>query len=200
MTNPLKRGSAPGRERPDFQRPGSFKRRHQKHDGRKRGTPNAFSADYKRALFEAAYRIGYDGNGKNGAVGYFQWVRARHPLIFFGVLMIPLCLKFDEESASERSQPTLEEVNKRVRDFSRLERQERTKRQTVQAESSPWDWTGQEPPVGPLMHLAVASPKAFCTLITAAFLRPPTRWERGVAARRAWERRQQLAATDSDGS
>ena len=190
MTNPFKKGSAPGRERPDDLRPGTFGKGHEKRGGRKRGTPNAFSRDYKRALFEAAYRIGYDGNGKNGVVGYFHWVRVRHPLIFFGALMIPLMLKFAEEPASPQS--TIDELNDQVRNSLRLARKDRMKRQTVHTEL-PWDWTGQEPPVGPLMHLAVADPKAFCTLITAAFLRPPTRWQRGVAARRAWERHRQLA-------
>ncbi len=58
MTNPYQRGSAPGREQPDFLRKASFKTGHEKKGGRKRGTPNAFSADYKRALVEAAYRVG----------------------------------------------------------------------------------------------------------------------------------------------
>ena len=191
MTNPFTRGSASGRERPEYLRPGTFKRGHEKRGGRERGTLNAFSREHKRALFEAAYRIGFDGNGKNGFVGYFHWVRVQHPLIFFGVLMIPLMLKLAEEPASPQS--TIEELNEQVRNSLRLARKERMKRQTVQTESpSPWDWTGQEPPVGPLMHLAVGDPKAFCTLMTAAFLRPPTRWQRGVAARRAWERHQQM--------
>ena len=30
MTNPLKRGSAPNRDHPDYERPGSFKPGHQK--------------------------------------------------------------------------------------------------------------------------------------------------------------------------
>jgi hypothetical protein len=62
MTNPFKQGSAPGRERPEYLRPGTFEKSHEKRDGRKRGTPNVFSRDYKQALFEAAYS--YDGNGK----------------------------------------------------------------------------------------------------------------------------------------
>ena len=48
MTNPFRRGSAPGREQPDYLRPGSFKPGHEKRGGRKRGTPNAVSADYKK--------------------------------------------------------------------------------------------------------------------------------------------------------
>jgi hypothetical protein len=36
----------------------------------KRGTPNVISADYKKAILEAAYRIGNDGNGK----GRSRWL------------------------------------------------------------------------------------------------------------------------------
>ena len=98
MTNPFRRGSAPGRERPDYLRPSSFKPGHEKRGGRERGTPNAFSPDYKRAILEAAYRIGNDGNGKDGVVGYFAWVALRHPRIFCTVLLINILpLEFAEE-------------------------------------------------------------------------------------------------------
>jgi len=174
-------------------RPSSFKPGHEKRGGRKRGTPNAFSADYKRAIIEAAYRIGNDGNGKDGVVGYFAWVALRHPRIFCTVLLINILpLEFAEDSTAEQPHWTKEESNERIRDYIGLASRDRAKRQIVQTESgSPWDWTGQDFPVGWLMQLAVENPKAFCTLITAAFLRPPTKWQRGLAARRAWEQRQQ---------
>ena len=70
MKGPFTRGSAWGRAQPEHLRPGSFKRGHEKRGGRKRGTPNLLSVDYKKAILEAAYRIGYDGNGKNGVCGY----------------------------------------------------------------------------------------------------------------------------------
>ena len=79
MTDRKKRGSAPGRERAANQRPGSFKPGHKKQGGRKRGTPNALTADYKKAAMEAAYRVGEDGNGKDGLVGYLKWVAMCHP-------------------------------------------------------------------------------------------------------------------------
>jgi hypothetical protein len=52
----------------------------------------------------------------------------------------------------------------------------------------PWAWTGRDAPVGSLMHLAVMDPMEFCTLLQAALPRP-TAWQRGLAARRAWEER-----------
>ena len=193
MTNPFRRGSAPGREQPDYLRPGSFKPGHEKRGGRKRGTPNAVSADYKRSILEAAYRVGNDGNGKDGLVGYFEWVGLRFPTIFYTVLLVSLLPhECAEDSTSEQPHRTKEESNECVRDYIGLAGKGRSKRQIAQTESrSPWDWTGQDFPVNSLMQLAVENPKAFCTLIVAAFLRPPSKQQRGLAARRAWEQRQQ---------
>jgi hypothetical protein len=42
------------------------------------------SPEHKRALFEAANRVGSDGNGTDGMVGYFRWV-AKRDLTFFYV-------------------------------------------------------------------------------------------------------------------
>jgi len=186
MTNPLKRGSAPNRAQPDYARPGSFKPGHEKRGGRKRGTPNLISADYKKAILEAAYRVGQDGNGKDGVVGYFWWVGERHPGIFYPELytsVLPL-----EDAASdtpEEPRQTIEELNQWFRDDIGLTGDNRTKRQTIHVESQgPWDWTGQPDPVGGLMRLAVESPKAFCTLVSAVFLRLPTK-RRGLAANRS---------------
>ncbi len=176
MTNPLKRGSAPNRDHPDYERPGSFKPGHKKVGGRKRGTPNVLTADYKRAILEAAYRIGNDGNGRNGAVGYFAWIALHHPAIFLKQLLINvLALEFAQSTTPEQPRRTMEEINEWIRDYIGLGRVSRTKRENVQASGSPSDWTGQPFPVGTLMHLAVADPKSFCTLVAAAFLRPPAK-------------------------
>ena len=198
MTNPLRRGSAPGREQPDYLRPDSFKPGHEKRGGRKRGTPNAFSADYKRAIIEAAYRVGNDGNGKDGVVGYFEWVGLRYPTIFYTVLLVSLLpLECAEEFTPDQQHWTKEELNERIREHIGLAGRDRAKRLNVQTESrSPWDWTGQDFPVNSLMQRAVENPKAFSTLIVAAFLRPPTKRQRGLAARRAWERRHRAGASD----
>ena len=53
--------------------------------------------------------------------------------------------------------------------------------------------------VGDLMQLAVANPKTFCRLYVAAFLRPPTKLQRGRAARRAWEQRERAGASGDGG-
>jgi hypothetical protein len=202
MTNPHNRGSAPGRAQPADQRPGTFKQGHKKRGGRKRGTPNAFSSDYKKAILEAAYRVGHDGNGKDGVVGYFLWVGERYPEIFYIDLWVNLLpLENAESNAPEEPSRTMDEINRSVRERIGLTGKNRTKGQTVQMESrSPRDWTGQDFPVGDLMQLAVANPKAFCRLIVAAFLRPPTKWQQGLAARRAWEQRERAGASDDAGA
>ena len=63
MTNPLKRGSAPNRAQPDYARPGSLSGR-EKRGGRKRGTPNLISADYRKAILEAAYQLETTGTAR----------------------------------------------------------------------------------------------------------------------------------------
>ena len=58
MTNPFNRGSSPGRARDSLQRSGSFKPGHKKRGGRKKGSRNVISPEHKRALLEAAHRVG----------------------------------------------------------------------------------------------------------------------------------------------
>ena len=236
MTNPFKRGSAPGRGQPDYLRPGTFKPRHAKRGGRKRGTPNAFSADYKKAIIEAAHRVGWDANGLLGVIGYLAYVACDYPETFCRMLGSLMELQELEIGMPEKPRPTVEELDEKVRAYVGLRSDERTQpepaelgspadrtrpkdggkrnapgpstrkrsnskaRTQKQAQSSdaalPWAWTGQDAPVGPLMHLAITDPKEFCTLIQAAFLPRPTArqreraaWQRQLAARRAWEER-----------
>ena len=187
MTKPTNRGSAPGRARPEDQRPGSFKPGHEKLGGRKRGTPNAITLDLKKAIIEAANRIGFDGNGKYGIVGFFMWVaRYRQTIYVNGVLCRLLPLE-DRDTplydpalyasemvgnlmALEAEDPhgdmsvalcDIEDVNQSVRERIGLTGTNRAKKQTEQ-------------PAGPLMQMAVEDPKAFCKLYIAA-LRPPRR-------------------------
>ena len=178
MTNPKNRGTAPGRAQPKYLRPGSFKSGHKKLGGRKRGTPNAFSADYKNGILEAAYRIGNDGNGKNGIVGYFQWVARCHAPSFMLMLGAFLPWEYLQGDAAEGPCPTIDEINEEIRDCTGLANKPKPK--------SPWAWTGQDFPVGPLMECAVGDPNGFCKLMIAAFIRPPTAKER----RCAWEQSQ----------
>jgi hypothetical protein len=87
----------------------SFKPGHEKQGGRKKGTPNAFSSDYKKAILEAAYRVGNDGNGKDGIVGYFRWIALRHPRINGAVVLTNvLPLEFPGSETPEEPRRTAE--------------------------------------------------------------------------------------------
>jgi hypothetical protein len=187
MTDPTNRGSAPGRARPEDQRPGSFKPGHEKLGGRKRGTPNAISLDLKKAIIEAADRVGFDGNGKYGTVGFFMSV-ARYRLKIYVNDVLSTLLPLEDRDTPlydpalyasevvgnlmvlEAEYPGgdmsaalcgIEDVNQSVRERIGLTGKNRAKKQTEQ-------------PVGPLMQMAVEDPKAFCKLYFAA-LRPPRR-------------------------
>ena len=117
MTNPFTSGSAPGRAQPTDRRPGTFKPGHEKRGGRKRGTSNLLSIDFKMGLFEAAYRIGQDGNGKNGIVGYFSWVAEYHPGAYGSALANVLVLEYAERDTPEEPRSTIEEISQEVRDY-----------------------------------------------------------------------------------
>jgi hypothetical protein len=126
MTNPHKRGSAPDRARDARLRPGSFKNGHRKLGGRKRGTPNTFSPDYKRAILEAAYRVGEDANGKLGIVGYLQWVAIHHPKAFCRLLGGVMELQELEVGMPEKPLPTVEERDEEAMAYFDLCSDERT--------------------------------------------------------------------------
>src|SRR5665213_90204 len=124
--------SAPGRARVATQRPGSFKQGHEKRGGRKRGTPNLVSSDYKRAVLEAADRIGEDGNGKNGVVGYFSWVIQHHPRIFASVLLSSLLqLEFAGRVTPMEPRRTTEQINQALQDRIGLAGKYRATERTV---------------------------------------------------------------------
>jgi hypothetical protein len=95
-------------------------------------------------------------------------------------------LETAESNTPEEPRRTSEESNRWFQEYIGLTDKKRTKRQTEQGDSRSPGWTGQNFPVGSLMQLAVANPKAFCELFVAAFLRPPTKWQRGLAARNAF--------------
>ena len=166
---------------------GSFQRYHSKRGGRQPGTRNVFSRDYKNKIFEAAHRIGYDGNGKNGLVGYLMWVAVFHPKAFCLLLEYVVPLEALETSLPVEPLPTVDQINERVRTFIQFgiasSKQEERPRVRIKASSSA-DWTGQDFPLSSLMHSAVESPVDFCKLIAAGFLR--TRGKRRQLKRPNW--------------
>ena len=121
MVSPFLRGSAPGRARSASQRPGSFQVGHKKLGGRKRGTPNKATSEYREALFEVANQIGGDGKGKDGLRGYLKVIAVYHPEVFARML----CALIRPGGAFEPDEPepdepeperrTLEEAKERLR-------------------------------------------------------------------------------------
>ena len=142
MADRLKRGSAPGRARSEDQRPGSFKKGHKKRGGRQRGTPNKFSAEHKKDIFEAANRIGMDANGTLGVVGYLRWVAVHYPRIFCGMLGSMMELQELEIGLPQRERPTGEEFDEVVRAHIGLAGHDQS--QTEPAEPSAADPTGRK--------------------------------------------------------
>ena len=179
MANPFTRGSAWDRARPDYLRAGDFKRGHKKLGGRKPGTKNLFSTEHKMAILEAAYRVGYDGNGKDGVRGYLTWIGERDPGFFYAKLWVSLLLLEEAEGcAPERPRPMVEN-NQVLRDLISRKDQRRAADQAAQDKSqAPRGWTGQPSPVGDLMQLAVENYQAFCKLIIAGLLQPSAKRRR----------------------
>jgi hypothetical protein len=180
------RGSSPGRARDAYQRSGDFQAGHQKRGGRQKGTPNFFSADLKRALFEAASRIGRDGSGKDGLKGYLRWVSRHHPVAFCSEFFVRV-LPWEHHLADSPAEPLLTpvELDQGVRQY--MGKRTAGAGRTLTTDPAPrsataaGDWTGRDDLVGQLMHVAVADPKAFCRLLAACLPVPKKR--RGRAMR-----------------
>jgi hypothetical protein len=65
---------------------GRFANGHKKLGGRKRGTPNRFTADIQAALIEAVNRFGADGKGHEGMVGFLMRACKLEPAKVLGML------------------------------------------------------------------------------------------------------------------
>jgi hypothetical protein len=142
------------------------------------------SSEYKKAILEAAYRVGNDGNGKDGILGYFKWVAVCHPGIYAIELLGRLLSSEDEDAESNMSAEPTGDINQTIREWTEL-KPNRTKSQAVLPESVwPSEWTGQDFPLSSLMQVAVAKPKAFCRLLGAVWLRPKTKRRRPAGVHR----------------
>jgi hypothetical protein len=177
-----------GQSRP---RPGGFKPGHPKLGGRKKGTPNLISTDYKKALFEAAYRVGNDGNGKDGVIGYFTWIGTRYPTFFYVELFTRLIVLEEYQPPSPAEPRTAEELNQSIRNFIGLSETNRTRSSVQTKKLRPFEWlrggpNAQAGLVQDLMRLAVEKPKIFCRKFSAALLVPAKDWRRRAATNRGF--------------
>jgi hypothetical protein len=175
MTSRFNRGSSPGRARDASQLSGSFEAGHKKLGGRKKGTRNLISPERKRALLEAAHRVGSDGNGKDGVAGYFTCLAKRDPTLFYvDIWSRSLELDLHEAAVSAEARGITNEPDDEIRSPSG-----RTKQR------SPFESLRELPDdeVQALMRLAVERRKDFCKIFCAALLTPPKNW-RARARRR----------------
>ena len=154
MTNASNRGTAPGRARDASQRPGSFKPGHKKLGGRKRGTPNALSIDYKNAVTAAAYFVGRDGKGAGGLVGYFTRLLIECPDV--GLMLLARALLLEDDRPPDDRISSEEQNDKEVR-------------HSLGATGSgrPDPALTTQFPIPELMRIAVKHPKVFGKLFAA---------------------------------
>ncbi len=152
MTNPFNRGSARDRARQAWQLPGSFEPGHAKRGGRKKGTRNLITPEHKAALLEAADRVGYDGNGKDGAVGYFTYVAERDPDFFYIKLYPGGCIDLEIHEAAMRVEAAARRTN---------ELHDETPRPSVRTKKPRWRKAPNAEVEG-LTRLAMEHPSADC--------------------------------------
>jgi hypothetical protein len=119
------------------------------------------------ALLEAAYRVGYDGNGRDGACGYFRWVATRDPDFFYDLWSRLLELQVYEAAKRAEAPCITNELDDQMPKRSVRRKQPRSF--TLPRE-------GPNAEVQGLMHLSIERPKAFGKLFSAAFLTPPQNW------------------------
>ena len=154
MTNASNRGTAPGRARDASQRPGSFKPGHKKLGGRKRGTPNALSIDYKNAVTAAAYFVGRDGKGAGGLIGYFLRLFIECPDV--GLMLLARALLLEDDRPPDDRISSEEQNDKEVR-------------HSLGATGSgrPDPALTTQFPIPELMRIAVKHPKVFGKMFAA---------------------------------
>jgi hypothetical protein len=175
MSDPFRRGSAPDRARGELQRPGSFKSGHKKMGGRKKGTPNAISADYVSAVLEAAYRVGRDGNGKDGLVGYLRWLFIKYPKVACILLSRLLALE-DCGWPLGAPLPTMDEINQQVRDVIGSANKTRNAKCNHRLESAgATQW-----PVEDLIRIARKHPAMFGKILVPLLPQPTGRFRRAM--------------------
>jgi hypothetical protein len=147
------------------------------------------SADYKRLLFEAAFRIGSNGDGKDGVTGYFGWIIQYHPRV--AIQQLSRILVLEHYLGEMPNEPcTAEELDRSIRDYigthpnagsTNVARADSRLFDTVHlprhrrgvSSRQDWNWTGRNDEIGILMRMAVEKPQLFCRLIGKAFLSVP---------------------------
>jgi hypothetical protein len=182
-----------------MQRPGTFEPGHQKFGGRKKGTPNSISAEEKKAIVEAMYRIGSDLNGKDGVLGYFMWLATQRRTDFVSLLIHLILMEGRGGPLFAEMDFSAEEHSESLKEFIAFS-DDRPRQNTASAnyDADPFSWTGQKPPVSTLMDRAVRKPDEFCQLVASAFFASKSeRRQRRAAERREWMRKRAQQSAES---
>ncbi|MGF6430368.1 hypothetical protein [Bradyrhizobium sp. Pha-3] len=80
---------------------GTFKKGVKPGSGRAKGTRNRTTTILKDAILEAATRVGHDGKGKDGLVGYLQMLAVREKAVYARLLekVLPMQLHLENKTA-----------------------------------------------------------------------------------------------------
>jgi hypothetical protein len=124
------------------------------------------SRDDRNAILEAAYRVGIDGNGVGGIVGYFMWIAACYPQIYVLALIRLLELENSFSASTDRQAPSVREINHRLRQLIGLTGSKTASNQRLTAKPELLD---------ELIRVANEAPVDFFKLIIAMLPRPRTR-------------------------
>lgn len=85
--------------------------------GRPKGSINKTSRILREATIMAAEKVGSDGKGKDGLIGYLEKHARKNPELFFGLLarILPLQVTGQDEGPVEVHMMTRDEVLERLR-------------------------------------------------------------------------------------
>lgn len=71
-----------------------------RHPGRPKGAVNKTTKTLREAILAAAEGVGFDGNGKDGMIGYLRKLASTQPKAFAGLLgrVVPLQISSDPDN------------------------------------------------------------------------------------------------------
>ncbi len=146
--------------------------------GRPKGPGDVFSPALRYGLVATAHRIGFDGTGRDGVIGYFAWLALYRPEIYATEILPGLLRSQRGPSASRPRRGHAARINRAIAAWLWLAPPPRTAgagRPPDPEETKAAARLGGPTDVGNLLHAALRAPRKFCRLWAAAFMTPPRR-------------------------